>query len=81
MFLILYDLHLLLNREVEKLLALCKNLIHKFLADSMIDNIEKPTIQASLVTKNQSRMYVITLISLKFITLLTNQIKGIHKYQ
>lgn len=42
------SLHLLVVRKREELLALRKNLVHEFLAYSMIDNVEKTGIQTCL---------------------------------
>jgi hypothetical protein len=49
MFIVPEKLHLLVERKSEKFLALSKNFIHKLLAYSMIDKVEKPRIGARLL--------------------------------
>lgn len=48
MFFIPKKLYFLLVGKTEEFLALSKNLIHEFLAYSVINNVEKPRIQACL---------------------------------
>jgi len=48
-------LHLFLVGKREKPLALCKHLVHEFLAYAMVDNIEKTGIQTRLQQTSKLR--------------------------